>query len=212
MALVILALMVTSFALMQQSDAVGVFYTRWGRSICPYHAVLVYSGYAAGSHYTHKGGGSNYLCLPTRPQWGSTVPGIQAHSGLIYGVEYELALGYTDGKPFSYINNWDHDLHDNDAPCAVCFNKEATTQLMIPGLQRCPSPNMQLEYQGYLVSEFHGHHRTEFVCLDKAPAVIMGGKDNRNGALFYPVQAMCGSLPCPPYVEGNELTCVVCTS
>ncbi len=29
--------------------------------------------------------------------------------------------------------------------------------------------------------------------------------------LFYNVEAVCGSLPCPNYVNGWEITCVVCT-
>ena len=41
--------------------------------------------------------------------------------------------------------------------------------------------------------------------------MIAGGQDNKNGALFYPVEAVCGSLPCPRYVNGWELTCAVCT-
>ena len=44
----------------------GVVYTRWGKTTCPSTSgtQLLYAGRAAGSHYTEKGGGANYLCLP----------------------------------------------------------------------------------------------------------------------------------------------------
>ncbi|XP_078681676.1 uncharacterized protein LOC144916423 [Branchiostoma floridae x Branchiostoma belcheri] len=51
----------------------------------------------------------------------------------------------------------------------------------------------------------------EYVCVDGQPETVPGGDANQNGALFYLVEARCGSLPCPEYVEGRELTCVVCT-
>ncbi|XP_035657362.1 collagen alpha-2(IX) chain-like [Branchiostoma floridae] len=64
----------------------------------------------------------------------------------------------------------------------------------------------------YLMAGYHGHSsRTEFVCMDGEAEALPGGEGDENGALFYPVESRCGSLPCPPYVEGRELTCVVCT-
>ena len=46
-----------------------------------------------------------------------------------------------------------------------------------------------------------------FECMDADPEVIQGGA----AALFYPVEARCGSLPCPNYVNNREVTCVVCS-
>ena len=48
--------------------------------------------------------------------------------------------------------------------------------------------------------------RTTYVCVDNAPEVIEGGAEDKDG-----VEAACGSLPCPSYVQGWEITCVVCT-
>ena len=48
----------------------GAVYIRWGRKACPGGVHLVYSGQAGGNHYTNKGGGSNYLCLPNDPDNG----------------------------------------------------------------------------------------------------------------------------------------------
>ena len=51
----------------------GLVYTRWGRISCPTTSgtTLVYSGRAGGSHYSHTGGGANYLCLPDDPEYTS---------------------------------------------------------------------------------------------------------------------------------------------
>ncbi|XP_078703910.1 uncharacterized protein LOC144928979 [Branchiostoma floridae x Branchiostoma belcheri] len=106
----------------------------------------------------------------------------------MYGAEYEIDTN----APYNKAS-----LHEQDVPCSVCYSLSRRAQLMIPARKTCP--------EGWT------HHRTEFVCMDGEPEVLPGGEGNDNGALFYPVEARCGSLPCPPYVEGRELTCVVCT-
>ena len=45
-------------------QAGGAVYTRWGRTMCPKGATLVYAGRAAGTKYTVKGGTSDTLCMP----------------------------------------------------------------------------------------------------------------------------------------------------
>ncbi len=59
-----------------------------------------------------------------------------------------------------------------------------------------------------------GHYdfpgRTEFVCVDRDAEADYGAVDD-NGASFYPVEGICGSLPCQPYVNYRELTCAVCS-
>lgn len=52
---------------------------------------------------------------------------------------------------------------------------------------------------------------TTYTCVDEHPEAVHGGPENRNGYLFYHVEALCGSLKCPPYVHGRELACVVCS-
>ena len=69
-----------------------------------------------------------------------------------------------------------------------------------------------MEYSGYLMSSYHGSNAaSEYVCVDENPEKRHGGHKDQNGKLFYKVEAACGSLPCPPYVNGRELTCVVCS-
>lgn len=50
-----------------------------------------------------------------------------------------------------------------------------------------------------------------YTCVDKKPDLADGGKANQNGYLFNQVEAICGSLKCPPYVQGRELVCAVCS-
>ena len=126
-----------------------------------------------------------------------TTGGFQS-AGHIYGVEYQTLTGL------------DSSLHDNDAPCAVCHVDGRGEHLMIPGQRTCPQ-NWTKEYEGLLVTDHYTHKKSTYVCLDGDPEVITGGSENKNGALFYTVEAVCGALPCPPYVNGYEIACVVCT-
>lgn len=50
-----------------------------------------------------------------------------------------------------------------------------------------------------------------YTCVDEHPDVVHGGHADMNGYLFYQVEAVCGSLKCPPYVKGRELVCAVCS-
>ena len=174
----------------------GVTYTRWGKSTCPNitGTDLVYSGRAGGSHYTHAGA-ANYLCMPSDPQY--TLPfraGVNGHS-YVYGAEYE--------SPIRGSNN-------HNIPCAVCYVSTRETVLMIPAKTSCPRSWIR-EYYGYLISEHHSHHPSNFECVDKDQESLPGSIANENGALFYHVEATCTGLACPPYDSQKELNCVVCT-
>ncbi|XP_019639248.1 PREDICTED: uncharacterized protein LOC109481186 [Branchiostoma belcheri] len=178
-------------------------YIRWGRTTCPNDTdtSLIYDGIAGGTLYTHSGGGANYVCLPKDPEWGVFTDGNQ-RTAYMQGAEYELNNGI---NPFPGAS-----LHDHDVPCAVCHVASRGSKLMIPARLSCPS-GWTREYRGYLMTSYYNQYRTEFVCMDGEPEARPGGHINHNGALFYPVEANCGSLPCPNYVQGRELTCVVCT-
>ena len=153
-----------------------------------------------GEHYTHPGGGANYLCLPHNPKYDEYKDGIQ-NSGYMYGTEYEV--NDRDGKQ--------RNLHDHEAPCVVCFAKSRGSMLMMPARNDCPSGWTE-EYHGYLMTAYYNHkHSTYFICVDGDPEYVRGTHANKNGALLYPVEGVCGSLPCLPYVNGRELTCAVCT-
>ena len=173
------------------------------RKLKPFFNILFnFLGIIGGEHHDHYGGGSNYLCLPRIPKYDKYQNGHQS-AGFVYGAEYEV--GQFNGKPF------DRNLQDHDAPCAVCFVKSRGSMLMMPARNDCPSGWTE-EYHGYLMTEYPFHkHSREFICVDGDPDYVPGSKQGRDGALLYPVEGKCGSLPCLPYVEGRELTCAVCT-
>ena len=153
-----------------------------------------------GSWYSHPGGGANYLCLSSNPIFDKTTSGNQGKS-YIFGTEYQVS---------HFPNMFPNSVHDHDAPCAVCHTESRGSQLMIPGRNICPS-GWTLEYKGYIMSENQGHRRAQYICVDENPESTTGSHTNRDGALLYFVESHCGSLPCPPYATGKELTCVVCT-
>lgn len=82
---------------------------------------------------------------------------------------------------------------------------------MVPGKNVCHQDYM-LEYHGYLMAGAYNHAAaSEYVCVDVDPETIADTSANNNGKLFYHVEAECGALKCPPYVNGRELTCAVCS-
>ena len=177
----------------------GVVYTRWGKSTCPSvpGTRLVYAGRAAGSHYTHNGGGANHLCMPSDPQYTLHYSSGVQNRGRIYGTEYEYPI---------------QGSHNHNVPCAVCLTASRETVLMIPAKTTCPT-SWTTEYIGYLMTEHYSHKRSMYECVDQSQESVPGSYQNTNGgALFYHVEVDCGyGLQCPPYVEEKELTCVVCS-
>ena len=183
------------------STEVGVTYIRWGKKTCPNTgAVLVYEGYVGGSHYSHKGSGSNYVCLTRDPIYERYKSGLQGYYSRMYGGEYQSESA----------GIFRSSLQNHDPPCAVCRVAKRTSQLMVPGRNLCPT-GWTREYKGYLMAEQYTHYRTMYTCVDDNPDYKPGSRVNDNGALFYFVEGQCGSLPCGPYIEGRELTCAVCT-
>ncbi|XP_068685703.1 short-chain collagen C4-like isoform X2 [Montipora foliosa] len=177
----------------------GVSYNRWGRTSCSGNATVVYTGFMGSGFYTQIGGGSNYLCLPDNPVFDEISPGWQG-TAAIYGTEYETGS-------FPRLSH----LQDHQAPCAVCYVSARASQVMIPATNNCPS-GWTKEYTGYLMTSHYAHaHESEFVCIDKDAETVPGSHTDTNGALLYVVQSTCGTLPCKPYTQGHELTCVVCS-
>ena len=163
---------------------------------------VLYIGVMGKSHYSH-GGGGNYLCLPLDPEFPSNrQAGLQSHS-LIYGVEYQ-------GSAEPHLHTQFTGVHDQDAPCAMCEVQGRSQVAMFPAKQTCPD-GWTLEYGGLLASERTNHKNADYICVSSGMETTAGGQPDQNGGLVYVVEAVCGSLPCPPYQQGFELSCVVCT-
>ena len=169
-------------------------YVRFGKSTCPTvpGTSLVYSGYAGGTVYYNQGGGSNILCLPSEPEY--VVSGVNLDS-IVFGSEYESA----------FLGN-----QNENVPCAVCSVTNRPEVIMIPAKVNCPA-SWTREYYGYLYSENQGSQRTTFVCVDQNAEFIAGKTGHMDGCDLWIVEASCVSLPCPPYNEEAEMSCVVCS-
>ncbi|XP_071491078.1 uncharacterized protein, partial [Diadema antillarum] len=189
----------------QTSKRNSVLYVRWGKPDCPQGAELVYSGSVGGEFFSNSGGASNYLCLPDEPIYDEVETSVHNDRGLVYSSEFQTN---------QFVGHWVQ-LHDLTPSCAVCLApKGQTTKLMIPARNVCPSDDWRLEYSGYLMSDYHGHSRTEYICMDRHAEAVPGTRGNQNGAVLYHVEGRCldgSGLPCGPYVHGYELTCAVCT-
>ena len=153
-----------------------------------------------GKKLHNQGGGANYQCLPRNPDWPYGATGGYQSKSYMYGAEYQH-----EKSPA-----WSSKVHDNDVPCAVCLVSGRNRQVMIPAKQVCPN-GWTREYYGLLVADHHTHRSSTYICLDANMEFVDGGNENKNGGLLYVVEAVCGSLKCPPYKDGFELSCVVCT-
>lgn len=179
----------------------GVVFTRWGKKTCPSNAELVHSGYVGGSLYNNRGAAVEPLCLPREPEWGVYRDGTDGQKAYIYGAEYQT----------NTISGYMRNFHDHDVPCAVCLIPKKSIVKMFPAKKTCYE-GWTLEYKGYLMAGYFNHPAaTSYTCVDEHPDTIHGGRRNEDGYLFYQVEAICGSLKCPPYVRGRELVCAVCS-
>lgn len=176
----------------------GSTYTHWGVSSCAgvSGTELVYDGIAAGTPFTYKGGGANPLCLPHNPVYSSFENGTQDKARL-GAIEYHLNF------------NFGTVVTDDNARCAVCRTTRPTT-VMIPATVRCPT-GWTREYYGYLMSTYKELTMSTFVCVDQNAAPLPGGSGHDVAHDWYMVEALCNVLPCPPYNNFKELTCVVCS-
>ena len=168
-------------------------------------------GYVAGSGHDQKGGPAEYICLTNNPQWGRYVGSADNWPSYIYGAEYEIHSAYNNRDLLLRHNNNGQSLDEQDVPCVYCKVKGRSVVTTFAAATRCPA-GWDLEYQGYLMAEYHNHPRQGGpICVDEAPETLVRGGANLNGALLYFVRGKCGSLPCPPYVNDRQLACVVCS-
>ncbi|XP_045194665.2 uncharacterized protein LOC123550300 [Mercenaria mercenaria] len=192
--------------LKSNTSNVGVTYVRWGRTSCPKNGTeFIYKGYMAGSDYSEDGGSSNNLCLPEDPTWSKFVDGYN-NGGTIRGTEIELE---------SKVSNalFGKQTVNQDIPCAVCRSTRAS-HVMLPARANCYT-GWTKEYTGYVIGTLPVYKgKSDFVCLDSELEFVPHGAGNDEDHIVRPLEVMCGtlgSLPCPPFVNGRELACVVCT-
>lgn len=216
----------------------GTQFVMWGKKACPgtKGTSYIYTGWIGGAHYSHRGSGSEYLCLPDVPKWGFYQNGSQ-NAGLLYASEMETA-GYGIGSDFKNMNN-------KEAACCVCQVAKRDKVIMIPGRRSCYD-GWTKEYVGYLMAAHYSHnHATSWICMYEKPEPHQNNNSgNQQGSLMYPTELNggcyanhpgCGPCPnprvpssgrgskgvdqqaggkltnCQRYVNDRELTCAVCT-
>ena len=178
-------------------------YTRWGRTTCPTTegTQLVYEGAVVGSQQL-EAGSAEYLCLHNIPEFLQTTPGQQNHRARLYGTEYEAL---SSPPAFS-------DILRHDAPCSVCYTPSRSTKITIAGRITCPD-SWTREYYGYLMGAgLFTHHRSRLpICVDVNPESVAGSAAETVTSSLYFVETTCTGISCPPYSDGAEIACVVCT-
>ena len=179
----------------------GVTYVRWGRTTCPNTTgtELVYAGRAAGGNRENTGGTNDILCLPEEPEYMNFTQDLDPRT-TINGVEYKT--------------NYDqplYEVHNQNAPCAICHVIQRESSLMIPARISCPG-TWTLEYSGYLMTGHKDENgRQSATCVDKDPETVRGEAENTIGVRFQHIKVTCNGIQCPPYDSQKELTCAVCT-
>ena len=178
-------------------------YTRWGRTTCPttQGTQLLYEGAVAGSSWS-EAGSAEYLCLHNQPQFRQTAAGLQSNRARLYGTEYMALI-----SPPAFSSMLYH-----DAPCAVCYTPSRSTKITTPGRYDCPS-SWTKEYDGYLMtSRCDNHHKTKVpICVDLNAESVADSAVQDAGSLLYFIETTCIGIKCPPYSDGAEITCAVCT-
>ena len=100
--------------------------------------ILLAVGFAAGTFFSHSGGGSEYLCLPYDPDYKTYYTGSYGTFSYISGVEYESGS----------CGLFPSGAQDENAPCAVCLTSRSA-QKTIPAKTSCPD-GWTKEYDGML--------------------------------------------------------------
>jgi len=167
---------------------------------------MLYTGFAAGKYRQGGTAGSDFICLHGTPQWGDVVRAL-SNSASMSGVEYT----FRNDDPFSKVNVGGQNLGNHNMPCSACHVTTRSHQLMIPGRKSCPS-GWTMEYWGYLVASSYAHQGGSYQCLDQAPESAIGGAHAQSYLQYvYAAEIHCGGLPCSPFFEGYEISCVVCS-
>ena len=154
----------------------------------------------AGAGY-REAGSAEYLCLHKQPQFLSTTPGIQDQRSYLDGTEYRSS----QGPAFANMAN-------HDAPCAVCYAPTRIAKITIPGRISCP-PSWTREYYGYLMAAGHyiSHQSRVPLCVDVNPQSVPESARAYIDSLLYFIETRCRGIACPPYSNGAEIICAVCT-
>lgn len=60
-------------------------------------------------------------------------------------------------------------------------------------------------------SSYLHSHASQLICVDSKPDHVAGTDVAKGGHYLFYAEIRTGSLPSPPYFNGREIPCVVCT-
>ena len=188
-------------------------------SISPAHSCILIVGRVAASHYTDKGGGSNYLCLPDHPLYTNPANISEDQTAHLYPVKYGKLMKIFNRFgpellrkfPPSVREKFTRTLDFKDVPCAVCQVDGATSVLMIPANNVCPR-RWSRQYHGYLMSQKHDYGKTEFICVDIEARGIPNTQNSNGNAFLHLTEFKCSGPSCKGFFRNQALPCTVCTT
>ncbi|CAL1275486.1 unnamed protein product [Larinioides sclopetarius] len=166
-------------------------YVHWGKKTCGNKASNpLYTGYMTSFLEVGIGAGTNYLCLPEKPDLNtdSDAVGLNARTTKLGAVRY-MSMSMFKGQGKS--------IEDKVTPCVVCETPNRPTVKMFPSVNICPGDWVP-EYSGYIVGNFHGKLRSEFTCVDQDPDVynITTKAKGEPNILPVKVETSKNSIPC----------------
>ena len=166
----------------------------------------------AGPDHRAAGGGANYQCLPTDPEYDPRADDVK-HSAFT-SVWYHGTVGNTFSQPLSW----------KSVPCSVCEVIRGVTKIMIPAKTSCPSNDWTFEYKGFIMTAADRltpddllediYFKGTYECVDEsAEGLPWKGQDIYEAAPIYTVRADCDTFykHCPPYNNQKAISCVVCS-
>ena len=172
-------------------------YTRWGSTGCGDKSRLIYTGFIAGPHYRHHGGGANSICM--------TISGAAPPSGysdaaqqgnMLYGTEYQ-------GDKSRLV----------DAACAVCeYIVELADTYIQWGRENCSNKHTKV-YTGLVMANHWVYQKSMNLCVhdDREPhAKSDTSKDDGN--LLYSTQIKEGSFNETSYPVNSVVACTECAA
>ena len=165
-----------------------------------YSVFYAFSGIVSKAPSSSSGGGNNHLCLSLNPD-SATADDAFRNEAYITGVVYqETASEFIPAE-----------LRLQPVPCAVCEVQQRAV-VMVPGSRSC-GEGWRVEYEGVLMSEANAGQSSNFVCVSRDMQGLAHAERNDNGEAgqLHVVEAKCGTLPCPPFAQGQDVSCVVCS-
>jgi len=92
------------------------------------------------------------------------------------------------------------------------MKRRKVSTITIPAWNDCYGDWVK-EYNGYLYAgDPADKAASEYICMDEILDVLNKSSILSRKKLLYPAIVSCnGAMPCPSYVDGKEVTCVVCS-